>query len=174
LPTFEILPIPVDALDRIHEIDVSETTEFAFVQQGSRLERRAELSRREWLSSEDWAEEVNRWKGYVTDGGAAFGAFGADRVVGFSVLRSFLTATAAQLAGLYVDRVWRRCGVATALVDAVIASAREKGSTNLYVSSSRYESAVEFYLGLGFEPLNTPHPELFELEPSDIHMSLAI
>jgi hypothetical protein len=30
---------------------------------------------------------------------------------------------------------------------------------------------VRFYLGRGYEPMAQPLPELFELEPEDIHMS---
>jgi hypothetical protein len=60
------------------------------------------------------------------------------------------------------------------LVGAVIDAALATGATNLYVSAVPSESAVGFYLSQGFRPVGTPRPELFELEPEDIHMSLNI
>ena len=42
----------------------------------------------------------------------------------------------------------------------------------LYVSAVPSESAVGFYLKQGFEPTEDVHPDLYELEPEDIHMIL--
>jgi hypothetical protein len=38
------------------------------------------------------------------------------------------------------------------------------------VSATESESAVSFYLSQGFRPTATPNPQMFELEPLDIHM----
>jgi ribosomal protein S18 acetylase RimI-like enzyme len=107
-------------------------------------------------------------------GGSAFGAFDDKRILGFSVLRTGLDDETAQLAGLYVDRAWRRRGLGRTLVSYAVESARNSGALRLYVSSSRYESAVDFYLSLGFRPIQTPDQRLFEMEPYDIHMSMSI
>ena len=40
----------------------------------------------------------------------------------------------------------------------------------MYVSATPSGSAVGSYLKHGFEPTPYPHPELFALEPEDIHM----
>jgi ribosomal protein S18 acetylase RimI-like enzyme len=168
----EILPITADDLNRVHEIDVSEETAAIYRQAGSHLERVTEAHNRPWRSADEWAGEVSLWQSFVRDGGSAFGALDRGKLLGFSVMRLGLESDRAQLAGLYVDRARRRNGVGAALVDAVIGSAVEAGATSLYVSSSRYESAVAFYLRLGFEPLPEPDPGLFALEPMDIHMSL--
>jgi len=48
--------------------------------------------------------------------------------------------------------------------------ARQSGTERLYVPATSSESAVDFYSGRGFELTSTPHPELFKLEPEDIHM----
>jgi ribosomal protein S18 acetylase RimI-like enzyme len=170
----DIVPISAEDLHRVHEIDISEETEAIYVQVGSRLERVAEAHNRTRRPAEEWSEEVRLWQSFVRSGGGAFGVLDAGSLLGFSVLRAGLGPTTSQLAGLYVDRAWRRRGLGTALVGAAVKAARDGGATNLYVSASRYESAVTFYLGLGFEPLAHPHPELLALEPTDLHMSLEI
>jgi hypothetical protein len=40
----------------------------------------------------------------------------------------------------------------------------------VYVSATPSESAVGFYTSMGFTPTPDPIPELFALEPEDIHM----
>jgi GNAT superfamily N-acetyltransferase len=167
-------PIATEVLGRIHEIDVSEDVDAIYVQRGTSLERIEERHSRPWYTAAQWSEEVERWRDYVGSGGAAFGAFDGERLLGFSVVRSGLDDEMAQLAGLYVDRTWRRHGLGRTLLFCAVESARSSGATGLYVSSSRYESAVEFYLSFGFRPLETPNPQLFQMEPHDIHMSMSI
>jgi hypothetical protein len=40
----------------------------------------------------------------------------------------------------------------------------------MVVSATPSANTVEFYLHLGFQPMAEPLPELFELEPEDIHL----
>jgi GNAT superfamily N-acetyltransferase len=167
----QVRAITAEELDRIPEVDVSEEGAGTYVQHGSDLERVARPHRRSVRSAEEWSPDILRWQGFVRSGGAAFGAFEAGALVGFAVLRVGLTDDSAQLASLYVDREWRRHGLASQLVEAVVDSARASGARDLYVSAAPSDSAVPFYLSRGFEPLREPHQELFELEPDDIHMS---
>jgi hypothetical protein len=51
----------------------------------------------------------------------------------------------------------------------LVEQARATGATQLYVSSAPTESAVSSYLSQGFELTPKPHPELFRVEPEDIH-----
>jgi GNAT superfamily N-acetyltransferase len=166
-------------LDRIHEVDVSEEGLAIFLQVGSRLERAELTHSRPRLTEEDWSEEKLLWQGFVREGGCAFGALGAlgaleGDLVGFAVMRARLTEDTDQLAALYVDRRVRRTGVGSMLVERVVEVARTGGARKLYVSATRSESAVLFYLDQGFAPVAEPHPDLFDLEPKDIHMSLAL
>ena len=170
----KLRPITAAELGRIPEIDVSEEGTTIYVQYGVDLERRSELHRRPWRTAEDWAPEIKLWSQFVRDGGQAFGVFDGGRMVGFAVLRTGLQSDTAQLAGLYVDRAWRRHGLASSLVGAAVDAAVASGDAYLYVSAVPSESAVGFYLSRGFEPLGTPHPELFEREPEDVHMRLTL
>jgi GNAT superfamily N-acetyltransferase len=165
-----------DELSRLSELDVSEEGTAVYVQRGTHVEVVQRAHRRPPRSAEAWAPEVRLWQGFVREGGAAFGAFDGDRLIGVAVLRLGLglTEDTAQLAGLYVDRVWRRHGVATALVRDVAGAAWAAGAAWLYVSAAPSDSAVGFYLSRGFEPTAEPDPELFDLEPKDIHMVRAL
>ena len=170
MPT--VRPLTDVELERIPEVDVSEDGSAIYVQSGVRLERIRQAHRRPVLTAADWAPEIASWRGHVRDGGSAFGCFDGEQLVGFAVLRAALTPEAAQLAALYVDRRWRRQGVAGHLLDEVEREAGSSGASRLYVSAVRSDSAVPFYLQRGFAPVAEPHPELFRLEPEDVHMSL--
>ena len=45
-----------------------------------------------------------------------------------------------------------------------------RGADQLYVSAVPSESAVGFYRSQGFRLADEVHPDLYELEPDDIHM----
>jgi GNAT superfamily N-acetyltransferase len=73
---------------------------------------------------------------------------------------------------LHVSRLARRRGVAAALHERMVALAREAGATSLYVSAVPTGSAVGFYRSRGFRLARPVHPELFAVEPDDIHLRL--
>jgi GNAT superfamily N-acetyltransferase len=170
----QIRTITSDELSRVHEVDVSEQTNAVFVQHGTSLEQVVRPHNRAWLSEQDWSPGVRLWQAFLQAGGAAFGAFDDDKLIGFAVLRTRLTADTDQLAGLYIDRAFRRQGVARGLVDRVVNRALDGGALNLYVSAAPSVAAVSFYLDCGFTPVAEPNAELFVFEPKDIHMSMVL
>lgn len=80
----------------------------------------------------------------------------------------------AELAVLHVSRAYRRQGIGTRLLTEVLRLAKESGAQSIYVSAAPTGSAVGFYRSKGFEPTIEPHPELYEAEPEDIHMTKRI
>lgn len=50
--------------------------------------------------------------------------------------------------------------------------AREAGSRRMYVSSTPSSSAVGFYIAQGCKLAEEVDPELYALEPDDIHLIL--
>jgi hypothetical protein len=70
----------------------------------------------------------------------------------------------------------RRLAVSAAEASAVTLVAelerltREQGDAMMVVSSTASENTVRFYLGREFEPMAEPLPELYQLEPEDVHM----
>ncbi len=108
----------------------------------------------------------------LDEGGEAFGAFEGNRLLGCATLRYWLTPESAQLAGMWVSAGHRRTGIGTRLLSRVVRAAEASGARELYVSAMPSESAVGFYMSRGFAlaPSYRLHPELYALEPEDIHM----
>ena len=75
-----------------------------------------------------------------------------------------------QLVFLHVGRGQRDKGVGRELFLLAAAEARKRGAKRMYVSATPTEHTIHFYLGLGCTLAATPDPELFALEPEDIHL----
>jgi ribosomal protein S18 acetylase RimI-like enzyme len=76
------------------------------------------------------------------------------------------------MAFLYVSNGYRRRGIARALMDEVCRLGGDRGARQLYISAAETESAVGFYLDYGCRLAEAVDPALFELEPTDVHLTL--
>ncbi len=106
-------------------------------------------------------------------GGVFYGAFDNTRLVGVAVLDSRFIGQnkdQLQLTLLHVSRDYRDQGVGTMLFELARQKARERGARALYVSATPSEHTINFYLGRGCAPTLEPDPDLFALEPDDIHL----
>ena len=106
-------------------------------------------------------------------GGWFLGAFEGTELVGVVVLEIKLIGKQKdqlQLTFLHVSRSYRNSGLGTQLFERAKAAARERGAKRLYISATPSENTVNFYLRLGCAVAAEPDPELFELEPEDIHL----
>lgn len=167
--TYRETPLDV-LLPRLPEIDVSEHGTVVYDWIDGQLKPVPETWRRP-----PWTAETSRQESWTrlleTPGIRAWGAFDDQgRLVGTAVYRPRLTAEMAQLVALFVSQDCRRRGIAARLTDEVVHQARQDGHTQLYVSATPSESAVGFYRAQGFAPTQEAHPELYTLEPDDIHM----
>jgi len=114
--------------------------------------------------------KLNKWEMYFRDDCVLWGAFDGETLVGFSAYRPGLTEDMGQLTLLHVSKEYRRLGIGRRLAENVVQWARQQGDRRLYVSATQSRPTVDFYTGLGFTPTDQPVPELFEMEPEDIHM----
>jgi len=78
-----------------------------------------------------------------------------------------------QLERLYISSNYRHQGIGKQILLLLQEEARKLGAKQLYVSSIPTKNSVDFYQSVGFQ-LTTPLKALFELEPEDIHMVLAL
>jgi GNAT superfamily N-acetyltransferase len=162
-------------LTRIREVDRAEEMEGRDVQRGVALE----------LQSGDWSSPSWNLEGTgphsvaalhamldstVERGASAIGAFARGGVVGIGVVLPHVRPRTAQLVALYVSITERGRGVGTRICDELEIVAREAGDVEIVVSATPSENTVRFYLNAGFAPMAEPLPELFELEPEDVHM----
>ena len=106
-------------------------------------------------------------------GGWFHGVFDDSRLIGAVVLdNDFLGQHKDQLQMkfLHVSRSYRNSGVGGRLFELAKGIARERGASRLYVSATPSENTIRFYMGSGCAVSAEPDPELFALEPDDIHL----
>lgn len=106
-------------------------------------------------------------------GGWFYGAFDGARLVGAAVLESKRIGRRQdqlQLKFLHVSNAYRNHGMGRHLFELAKATARERGARRLYISATPSENTVNFYLRLGCAVAADRDPELFDLEPEDIHL----
>ena len=111
---------------------------------------------------------------YVDAGGIAVGVSAGGRLVGIGVVGPHLRPGIAELAYLHVSAPWRATGIGRRLCEQLDEIARAAGDSDMVVSGTPSGNTVRFYLGRGFQPMAEPLPELFELEPEDVHMRKAL
>lgn len=110
-------------------------------------------------------------------GGTFYGAFDGGEMVGVAVLENRFIGRGndrLQLKFLHVSRARRGRGLGRALFEKSVAEAREMGARTLYISSTPSENTVRFYLNLGCRIAEEVDPDLFALEPHDIHFEYVI
>ena len=110
-------------------------------------------------------------------GGTFWGAFEDDRLVGVAILESnFIGAghDTLQLKFLHVSRDYRKQGIASALFKLAVEKAGALGVKKLYISATPSEHTVNYYMRLGCVLAKEIDPELFTLEPEDIHLEYRI
>lgn len=162
-------------LSRVGEIDRTERIDVLYVQRGTRLaERAGDWSAPAWdpdgQGEHSVAAQQAALERHVDAGATALGGFSGERLVGVGVVLPHLHPGVAQLPFLYVSDGFRAKGVGRRLSDELERIAREAGAMEIVVSATPSENTVRFYLGCGYELMAEPLPELFELEPEDVHM----
>jgi GNAT superfamily N-acetyltransferase len=174
-PPLEIRFLVREDLPRIGEVDRSEHVTLAYGMDGGRLrERPVDWRIPDWSPEGEGEHSLSRQIAFCRDHldrrGVMLGAFREDRLVGTALVQVEFRETLAQLAFFYVDREVRRQGVAGRLFKEVLEITRASEARAIYVSAIPSASAVGFYLSRGFRPVPEPDPELYALEPDDIHM----
>jgi GNAT superfamily N-acetyltransferase len=171
--------LELDDLALIRDIDRTEHIDAIYVQHGTQLEVRAgDFSAPSWDPDGAGEHSVAGQRAWlerrVTSGSIALGAFTGERLVGIGVVTPHLRPGIAQLAYLYVSDGYRSSGIGSRLSDELEQLARDAGATSLVVSATPSRNTVRFYQRRGFEPVAEPLPELFELEPEDVHMQKSL
>ncbi len=162
-----------DLLDHIEEIDVSEHGTVVYTWIDGEVKPVSEEWDRPRRTAASW--RTNKWTTVLSlPDVKAWGAYDRQRLTGVIVYRPHLTEKTAQLAALFVSRHSRRQGISKRLFESLEKQAIADGHSELYVSATPSESAVNFYLSCGFKPTTQVDPELYALEPEDIHMRKAL
>jgi GNAT superfamily N-acetyltransferase len=171
----EIRRLARTELSRVVEIDRTERIDLVYEQRGTELvERRGNWSASAWDPDGHGEHSVEAQRHalehYADAGAVALGAFLAGRLVGIGVVVPHLRPAIAQLAFLHVSKAFRAVGIGSSLSEGLEQMARGAGDSEMVVSATPSENTVRFYLGRGYELMAQPLPELFALEPEDVHM----
>ena len=173
--TYDALTI-ADA-GKLAEIDRSEQIELVYVmQEGKLVETPAAHDCPNWDEATLQALQA-RFTHELEQGGAAIGAFSGNTLAGFGLLAHQWRGESRdqlQVDLLYVSRNFRRRGIGSHIMQLLCGEAKSRGARFLYVSSTETGSAVNFYKRHGSELAARPDPELFDKEPKDIHMLIAL
>jgi GNAT superfamily N-acetyltransferase len=164
-------------LERMSEIDRSERVTRAYeMEDGALTQVEVDWDVAAWTEGSGGDHSLSHQKAFCRShldrGGVLVGAFSDDSLVGIAVVRPKLREDMAQLAFLHITQEFRRRGIATTLMGEAREIARQAGARRMYVSSIPSSSAVGFYLAQGCHLAEDVDPELFALEPKDIHLIL--
>jgi predicted N-acetyltransferase YhbS len=169
----QIRPLTRGEIEAIWTIDRSEMIDRVYeLQDGTLVLQPHDFYVPGWPPGER-EESTPRLYACFDRGGGFYGGFDAGQLIGVAVVdtkwlgpnRDLL-----QLKKLHVSHAYRKQGVGTALFEQARTVARDRGARGLYISATRSENTIHFYQRLGAVLTPEPDPELFALEPEDIHL----
>ncbi len=156
-------------LDDVTALDVAESGTQRYRVVDGQLQIFEQTWQRPFWDRDHWTQILAKWTSKLKPD-RYVGAYAEETLVGVAGLRERLTPTMAQLTSLYIDRHHRQQGIASQLVQAVFYLSAGSGAQAIYVSAKPSIPAVGFYTHHGFCVTKHPDPDLFALEPLDIHM----
>jgi GNAT superfamily N-acetyltransferase len=164
-------------LSKLSDIDRTEVIRVGYeVRSGDLIEKDVMWDTPNFLLDGDGehtiAAQIAFCKSHMERDGIGIGAFDGEALAAIGIFTPNIRPEMDQLSYLQVSETYRRRGIASEIVRQLLENARDRGSKRIYVSATPSESAVGFYKSFGFKLVNKPIPELYELEPEDIHMIL--
>ncbi len=173
--SIDIRHLPPADIRLIAEIDRSERVDVGYmVSDGDLVSRPVDWDVPTWDPTGAGERSVSGviafWEPIVDGGASLIGAFDGQTFLGLAIVDGSFEPGMAWMALLHVSRPHRRTGVASALWAECELVAGAAGATSMYVSAAPSGSAVGFYLSRGCELADPPHPDLFGMEPEDIHL----
>jgi predicted N-acetyltransferase YhbS len=166
-----------EEIPRVWQIDRREVVENIYHLEGGQL-----LLKPDYFDIQGWPPgEPELYTPLLVDcydrGGTFWGAFECDVLIGVSILESKFIGSrrdTLQLKFLHVNRDYRKQGLGRMLFNIAAEKANGLGAKKLYISATPSENTVNFYLQLGCALATEIDPELFTLEPEDIHLEYVI
>jgi len=164
-------------ITRIWEIDRREVIDNIYYLENGRL-----VLKPEHYDMQGWPPgDAEKYAPILLDcfdrGGWFYGLFDGSRLVAVAVLESKFIGSRKdllQLKELHVSSSYRHQGLGRQLFELARIRARAQGAKGLYISATPSEHTINFYMQLGCTLASTRDPELFALEPEDIHLECTI
>ena len=136
----------------------------------------------DYFDAQGWPpNEAEHYTPILTDcfdrGGTFWGAFEDEKIIGTAVLESKFIGTkhdTLQLKFLHVSNKHRKQGLGKRLFNLAVERAKSLGAKKMYISATPSENTINFYMRLDCTLASEIDPELFALEPEDIHLEYII
>ena len=105
------------------------------------------------------------------------GCFDSNKLVGVAALDSEFIGNNRdylQLYFLHVDSKYRRTRIGSKLLKKVANHAKKLMAKKLYISATPSQNTINFYINIGCQLVSELNPDLYQLEPNDIHLELSL
>lgn len=177
--SIEVIHMNSDELNRIADIDRAENiTRIYRHEKESLTPLDVDHQVPNWALHGDGEHTVNYQiafcRSHLEEGAQMLGVFDGELLVGIGLVRSSFREGMAHLPFMHVSRAYRRQGIAGRLFKEAVEISRAAGASAMYISATPSESALGFYFAQGCELANEVDPELYDLEPEDIHLILKL
>lgn len=166
-----------DEIPLIWQIDRREIIENIYVLENGKL-----VLKPDYFNIQGWPSgETEHYTPILLDcydrGGMFWGVFENDRLVGVAILENEFIGSlkdTLQLKFLHVSRDYRNCGLGSTLFKMAVEEAKARGAKKVYISATPSEHTINYYSRLGCVLVSEVDPELFALEPEDIHLEYVV
>ena len=111
------------------------------------------------------------------EGGWFHGLFDQGSMIGVAILAAKLIGQnkdRLQLKFLHLSKTYRRRGLGAQLFELAKTEAHMRSAKTMYISATPSENTIDFYRRLGCVVTQELDPELFALEPEDIHLECEV
>jgi GNAT superfamily N-acetyltransferase len=169
--------LSVFQLNRIEEIERAELITHIYYMRDGKLvldEERWDLRR--W-PPDDLPVIKEHLRTCLVEGGAIWGAFAEDRLVGVAALDGRWYGRDGDTLDMYFLHVsdgYRHQGIGRVLFERTKEKAKKMGAKRLFVSGLPSLNTIRFYQAMGFDLAEDLDPRLSEREPDDIHMDMEL
>jgi GNAT superfamily N-acetyltransferase len=164
-------------LHRIAEIDRAEEILESYYLHNGQLSLKPDRQTVTDFDQQELDEIIQRQHRHIQTGGRVIGAFDGDTLVGVASVENVkrgIRHNYLKMDILYVSKSVRGQKVGQNLLEQCKAIAKGLGAEKLYISATPTKGTVDFYLKNGAVIAQEIDPELFVLEPKDIHLELWI
>lgn len=170
-------PLKANELVKIQEIDRAEYIAEIYVFENDQLILKPEPCLASTFEPDELAKLIAQQQILLAQGGQVIGAFDGDRLVGITAVEHTKRGKNGEYCKmdiLYVSNAFRGKRIGHHLVQECKKVALNFGAVKLYISATPTKATVDFYLNLGATLAKEIDPQLFELEPLDIHLELQL
>ncbi|MFO7796188.1 MAG: GNAT family N-acetyltransferase [Promethearchaeati archaeon] len=164
-------------IDDIRKIDRSEIINRIYYFENGKLVLKEEVYDIKGWNPKQIDLIINNLYSLYERNGYFYGAFKNSNLIGVVALESkFIGKNEDQLqvVFLHVDQKYRDKGLGQKLMEKAKLKAKELGAKKLYISATPSEHTIGFYLSLNCKLASEINPELYQLEPDDIHLELEL